>query len=106
MSPITEQQLQKKIIKYLDARNIWNCKTITTNRRGVPDILACVEGFFLGVECKSPERPRSVSQLQQHQIQKIRESGGLAIVASSLTDVVLIVDDILKVANKLEENSQ
>ena len=41
---MTEAQLQKKILDFLDSIGAWTCKTITTNKRGVPDILACHDG--------------------------------------------------------------
>lgn len=47
-------------------------------KAGIPDILACVNGYFVGVEVKAQNgRP---SELQLHNIKKIREAGGFAMV--------------------------
>jgi len=45
-------------------------------KAGVPDILACVSGTFVGIEVKASNgKP---SELQLHNIRKIREAGGYA----------------------------
>lgn len=47
-------------------------------KSGVPDILACVDGYFVAVEVKGPNgKP---SELQIHTIKKIREARGFAFV--------------------------
>lgn len=47
-------------------------------RSGIPDILTCVNGYFVGVEVKAQNgKP---SELQLYNIRKIREAGGFAIV--------------------------
>lgn len=47
-------------------------------KSGIPDILACVNGHFVGIEVKAQNgRP---SELQLYNIDKIREAGGFAVV--------------------------
>lgn len=47
-------------------------------KSGIPDILACVNGYFVGVEVKAQNgKP---SELQLYNIRKIREAGGFAVV--------------------------
>lgn len=46
-------------------------------KAGVPDILACVNGYFLGIELKAPRgRP---SDLQLYNLRQIDEAGGFGI---------------------------
>ena len=46
-------------------------------KAGIPDLLVCCNGYFLGVELKAPNgKP---SPLQIHNLKKIDESGGFAI---------------------------
>lgn len=46
-------------------------------KAGIPDIIGCVEGFFLGIEIKASNgKP---SPLQVHNLRKIDESGGAGI---------------------------
>ena len=45
-------------------------------KTGVPDILASVNGYFVGIEVKAQNgKP---SELQYYNVRKIRESGGFA----------------------------
>lgn len=46
-------------------------------KTGVPDILACVDGHFLGIEVKASNgKP---SPLQIHNLRKIDDAGGFAV---------------------------
>ena len=58
----------------------WVVKTCPPIAAGTPDLLACVGGKFIAIECKS-ERG-NLSQIQVHTLQKIREAGGIALVVS------------------------
>ena len=66
--------------KYLKRHGAWYVKYWgggAYTKAGVPDLLVCCEGVFLGVELKAAKgRP---SELQIHELHKIRDSGGLAI---------------------------
>ena len=88
---MTEQALQKKILNYLDSIGAWTVKTITTNKNGTSDILACYKGRFIAIEVKRPGLLRNVSKLQQYQINRINEAGGLAFAADSLETVKEII---------------
>ena len=47
-------------------------------KSGIPDILACVNGYFVGIEVKAQNgKP---SELQLYNVNKIREAGGFAMV--------------------------
>ena len=49
-------------------------------RSGVPDIIACVNGRFLAIECKAGgNKP---TPLQTREIENIRLAGGVAVVAN------------------------
>lgn len=73
-----ERDLQKKVIIYLKENKIYHFKTITTNKKGTPDIIGCYKGKFFAIECKSEKGRISDWQLRAHK--DIVESGGKAIV--------------------------
>ena len=76
-----EKNFENRIKKYLDEKKIWYVKYFANRntRSGVPDILACVNGHFLGIEVKATHgKP---SPLQIYNQQKIIESGGTAVIA-------------------------
>ena len=76
----SEKIYENKIRKYLEERDAWILKTWSNGiqRQGVPDLLVCINGKFLGIEVKADDgKP---SQLQLHNISQIRKAGGIGIV--------------------------
>jgi Holliday junction resolvase len=49
-------------------------------RSGVPDIVGCVNGMFLAIECKAGKG--KLTALQANEIQSIRHAGGVAVVVN------------------------
>ena len=47
-------------------------------RSGVPDIVACYNGIFIGIECKADKG--KVTELQYRELRKIQEACGMAII--------------------------
>lgn len=73
-----EKQFENRIKKFLKDNNCWHIKYFANafTQSGIPDILACVNGHFVGIEVKAEKgKP---SELQIYHQQKIRESGGLS----------------------------
>lgn len=89
-----EQDIQRKIIKYLESVGAYVVKVVASNKSGTPDILACYRGIFLAVEVKRPETKTNVSELQEYNIKKIKEAGGIAIVSWDLDAVKAVVENI------------
>ena len=80
-----EQEIQAKITKYIVASGGYVVKVVQASKAGVPDILACVNGKFYGLEVKTPTgRP---SALQLANIEMIRQAGGIAEVVRSVAEV-------------------
>ena len=75
-----EKTVENKIKKMLADNDCYFVKFFANRmtKVGVPDILASVNGYFVGIEVKAQNgRP---SELQLYNVQKIRESGGFAFV--------------------------
>lgn len=73
-----EKLFENKIKKWLADHDCYYVKFFANSHTkiGVPDILASVNGYFVGLEVKASRgKP---SDLQIYNIQKIRESGGFA----------------------------
>ena len=45
---------------------------------GLPDLIGCVRGRFVGIECKAPGKLNRLTNLQKKIIRLIRKAGGLA----------------------------
>lgn len=77
---MNEKTFENKVKQFLKDQNVWFVKTWSNGiqRKGIPDIIACVNGYFVGIELKAENgKP---SELQKWNIEQIRKSGGIAIV--------------------------
>lgn len=73
-----EKCFENKIKKWLAANGCYYVKFFANGytRRGVPDILASVHGYFVGIEVKAQNgRP---DDLQFENVREIRNSGGFS----------------------------
>ena len=83
-----EARVSRVIIQYLNSLpEGWAFKVHGSEYQtaGVPDILACYRGLFLGIETKMPGNKPST--IQDYIMGKIRKAEGLVLVAYSLKDV-------------------
>ncbi|MCM3763474.1 VRR-NUC domain-containing protein [Neobacillus niacini] len=74
-----ESAFQKKVMDFLKQKNAWHLKYWAGSqytKQGIPDILACIDGTFHGIELKTDVG--QPTKLQLHNIQKIKDSGGEA----------------------------
>ena len=79
-----ESEIQKKIINYLKKEGYLVVKTIVLNVAGYPDIFAFKNGKTLFVEVKNEKG--KVSELQQHRINSLRQTGFNVIITRSIED--------------------
>jgi hypothetical protein len=75
-----EKQFEAKVKAFLKEQWCWTLKTWSNGiqRSGIPDLMVCCNGYFIGAELKAEHgKP---SELQKWNLKKIRESGGIGIV--------------------------
>lgn len=89
---MTEQIIQKQIIDLIEKRGGYVVKVITASRVGIPDLLVCFEGHFIGLEVKMPSTRTNVSKLQGYNLQRIIDSGGKSAVVWKVEQVDEILD--------------
>lgn len=93
-----EKQFENKIKKILKERGAWFLKTFSNGvqRAGVPDLLVCYKGYFIGIEVKAEKGV--ISPLQVREIVHIRKAGGYALEVrpSTLNNMIEILDEIDK----------
>ena len=76
----SEKQFENKVKAYLKSQGCWVLKTWSNGiqRSGVPDLLVCCNGYFLGIELKAENgKP---TELQLYNMEQIRNAGGIGIV--------------------------
>lgn len=82
MAATPEKKVKDKVVSILKEEDVYYFFPATHGygRSGVPDIIACVNGRFLAIECKAGTN--TPTALQVREIENIRRRGGVAIVAN------------------------
>ena len=92
---MNEAALIQKIRKYLAALDgcfFWKEHGGQYGTAGIPDIIVCYHGKFIGLEAKvGRNKP---TKLQEATIDQIRKAGGIAAVVYSIDDVKRIFAEI------------
>jgi len=80
MAKTPEKVVKDKVTSVLKSEDIYYFFPATHGygRSGVPDIIACVNGFFLAIETKA--NGNKPTALQIREIQTIRRNNGVAVV--------------------------
>lgn len=75
-----EKRFETKVKNFLESQGAYFVKFFANSytKKGVPDVLACVGGYFVGIEVKAQNG--HASELQIHNIEQIRKAGGFAFV--------------------------
>ena len=75
-----EKKIKDKVKKVLDQLNCYYFFPATGGfgRSGVPDIVCCIEGRFVGIECKA--NGNLPTALQQKNLNDIGFNGGVALI--------------------------
>lgn len=93
-----EKTFENKIKKYLKDNGCWCIKYFANRmtKSGVPDILACVNSYFVAIEVKAQNgKP---SELQLWNREEIRKAGGISIILypDQFTDFKLLIQDLIE----------
>lgn len=82
MAATPEKLVKTKVVRVLRDEGVYYFFPATHGygRSGVPDIICCVAGKFLAIECKAGKNKPTA--LQVHEIEQIRLAGGIAVVVN------------------------
>ena len=96
MTTQVESRLSRNIMRDLRATGVFCFKVHggPTMMAGLPDIIACVDGYFVGFETKMPDERDNVSVRQTYVHTQIREAQGVAIVVCSPQEALKIIQEI------------
>ena len=77
-----EAKVKKKIVAVLKEHGAYYFYPVTGGfgRSGVPDIIVCHRGRFIGIECKAGKN--KPTPLQEKNLQDIEVAGGVAMVVN------------------------
>jgi hypothetical protein len=108
-----EAAFQAKCMNWLKntyGRHFW-CVKIWGNpymKPGVPDVLCCIRGHFIGLEFKDPDKKPRIGHRQAEQILEIQAAGGRARIVASWEDLFEAIEGIEPVQlgmNKREKSN-
>lgn len=96
MAETPEKKVKKKVRALLDELGAYYVMPVTGGygSQGAPDFLVCLKGKFVGIETKAGKG--KTTALQDLNLQKIRDAGGVAL--------VIYETDIDKLKHILENN--
>ncbi len=82
MATTPEGAVKKRVVAILKRMGAYYFfpTTFGMGRSGVPDIICCVDGNFLAIECKAGKG--KTTALQDVEIESIRRAGGTALVVN------------------------
>ena len=85
MAQTPEAKVKAKIVDILKDEDVYYFFPATHGygRSGVPDIVVCYRGKFIGIECKAGKGQPTALQLKN--LAQIREQGGIALVVNEDT---------------------
>jgi len=89
---MAESNLVRNIIKALKKKypeDAWYKIHIGPyQERGIPDIIGCHHGRFIGIEVKLPTNKKGTTQYQELQIHRIMVAGGYATTVTSVEEAL------------------
>lgn len=82
MAATPESKVKKKVVEILKQHKAYYFYPVTGGygSSGVPDIVACLNGRFVGIEVKADLSKRGPTELQKKNLRLIDEAGGVALV--------------------------
>lgn len=98
MALTPEKKVKDKAVKLLKAFGIYYFFPATHGygRSGVPDIICCFNGTFIGIECKAGDNKPTA--LQEKEMQSIRDAGGITIVVNE-TSLTMLGELLTEISN-------
>ena len=82
MALTPEAKVKKKVKEMLDQMGVYHFSPMQNGmgRAGIPDIIGCLDGQFLGIECKAGRG--TTTALQERELTRIQNAGGYALVVN------------------------
>jgi hypothetical protein len=80
MAMTPERRVKTQVRKVLDKLGAYYVMPVTGGygNSGAPDFLVCLQGRFIGIECKAGKN--TTTPLQEKNLRQVERSGGIALV--------------------------
>jgi Holliday junction resolvase len=98
MADTPEKKVKRKVQDKLKAMGAYYAMPVASGygNSGVPDILSCYKGRFIGIECKA--NGGKPTALQLHNLDSIEMAGGLALIIDekNVHNLELLINGFIK----------
>ena len=98
MADTPEKKVKRKIVAILKEYGAYYFYPVTGGfgGSGVPDVIACLNGQFIGIEAKADMKKNKPTALQVKNLNQIKEAGGHALVidANNLDHLITTLETI------------
>ena len=95
MAATPEKRVKDKVVKLLKEAGVYYfyASTHGFGRSGVPDLVCCMSGRFIGIECKAGKN--KPTPLQEKEMAAIRDAGGTTLVVNedNINDVKELLNE-------------
>ena len=95
MAMTPEAKVKNKVVKLLKEAGVYYfyASTHGFGRSGVPDLVCCLQGKFVGIECKAGKN--KPTPLQEKEMAAIRAAGGTTLVVNeeNINDVKELLNE-------------
>ena len=96
-----ESKVKAAVVKILKANDVYYFFPATGGygRSGVPDIICCLKGRFVAIECKAGDN--KPTELQLRELHKIHKANGITFVINE--SGVPMIEELMRVAGNWSE---
>jgi hypothetical protein len=104
MASTKESLVKNRIKKLLDTHDVYYFSPYQAGmgRAGIPDIIACLKGRFIGIEVKAGKG--TTTALQDRELSRINTAGGVAVVINETN--IIELENILNMIHPLKNPNQ
>jgi len=104
MALTPEQKVKNKVTRVLKEHGAYYFfpATYGMGRSGIPDVVCCLHGYFIGIECKAGKN--KPTPLQEKELAAIMKAGGLSCVINE--DNITELETMLTTLVSLHTNNE
>jgi Holliday junction resolvase len=99
MATTPEKKVKEKVVKKLKSLGAYYFYPVANGfgRSGVPDIVACYNGRFIGIEVKYDASKNPPTELQKYNLAQIDDADGIALVIDrhNVDELLSILEELL-----------
>lgn len=82
-----ELKFQEDVFKWLYSHRVWFFRTQMGNKSGIPDIVCCMFGRFVGLELKRTDGKGRATKQQEKICKDIIDNKGIGAIISSIEEL-------------------